>query len=112
MTGTTSGLSLATAKAFAEAGAAVAKSDWNEEEVKATAEKMAVKEHNTLAIRCDVSDDKQVEDMVKKTVASLAALTTPITMPVFKMSWRKPLIKLWKILPVLTVSTTRVFGAP
>jgi NAD(P)-dependent dehydrogenase (short-subunit alcohol dehydrogenase family) len=74
VTGAASGLGLATAKAFAEAGAAVAMSDWNEEAVKAAAEKLAAEGYKTLAIRCDVSDDKQVEDMVKKTVAEFGRL--------------------------------------
>jgi NAD(P)-dependent dehydrogenase (short-subunit alcohol dehydrogenase family) len=74
VTGAASGLGLATAKAFAEAGAAVAMADWNEEAVKAAAEKLAKDGHKTLAIKCDVSDDKQVEEMVNKTIATFGQL--------------------------------------
>ncbi|SEO93808.1 NAD(P)-dependent dehydrogenase, short-chain alcohol dehydrogenase family [Mucilaginibacter sp. OK283] len=74
VTGAASGLGLATAKAFAEAGAAVAMADWNEEAVKAAAEKLATDGHKTLTIKCDVSDDKQVEEMVNKTVAEFGRL--------------------------------------
>ncbi|GGG90190.1 SDR family NAD(P)-dependent oxidoreductase [Silvibacterium dinghuense] len=74
VTGAASGLGLATAKAFAEAGAAVALVDWNEREVQTAAKELADKGHRTLAIQCDVSDDAQVEAMVKKTVAEFGRL--------------------------------------
>jgi NAD(P)-dependent dehydrogenase (short-subunit alcohol dehydrogenase family) len=74
VTGAASGLGLATAKAFAEAGAAVALADWNEKAVEAAAKELADKGHKTLAIACDVSDDAHVEAMVKKTVAEFARL--------------------------------------
>src|ERR1700759_5497224 len=71
VTGAASGLGFATAKAFAEAGAAVALADWNEKKVQAAAKKLAGEGHRTLAVTCDVSDDAQVEAMVKKTVEKL-----------------------------------------
>src|ERR1700752_2123530 len=74
VTGAASGLGLATAKAFAEAGAAVVLADWNEKAVQAAAEELAARGHKTLAIRCDVSDDAQVEAMVKKAVAAFGRL--------------------------------------
>jgi NAD(P)-dependent dehydrogenase (short-subunit alcohol dehydrogenase family) len=57
VTGAASGLGLATAKAFAEAGASVVLGDWNEKEVQAASKDLASKGHGTLAVRCDVSDD-------------------------------------------------------
>ena len=74
VTGAASGLGLATAKAFAEAGAAVVLADWNEKNVQAAAKDLAEKGYKTLAVTCDVSDDAQVEAMVKKTVAEFGRL--------------------------------------
>src|SRR5204863_4110886 len=74
VTGAASGLGLATAKAFAESGASVVLADWNEKAVQAAAKDLADKGHKTLAVRCDVSDDAQVEAMVKQTVATFGRL--------------------------------------
>src|SRR5580704_13678869 len=74
VTGAASGLGFATAKAFAEAGASVVLADWNEKEVQAAANELADKGHETLAVRCDVSDDAQVETMVKQTVGKFGKL--------------------------------------
>ncbi len=59
VTGAASGLGLATAKAFAESGAAVTLADWNEKEVQAAAKQLADKGFETLAVRCDVSNDER-----------------------------------------------------
>lgn len=74
VTGAASGLGLATAKAFAEAGASVVLADWNEKEVRAAAEKLATNRYKALAVVCDVSDDQQVEEMIDKTVATFGHL--------------------------------------
>jgi NAD(P)-dependent dehydrogenase (short-subunit alcohol dehydrogenase family) len=74
VTGAASGLGLATAKAFAKAGAAVTLADWNEKEVKAAAKELADQGLKTLAVRCDVSNDDEVEAMVKQTVAKFGRL--------------------------------------
>lgn len=74
VTGAASGLGLATAKAFAESGARVVLADWNEKEVQSAAKEIAGKGQKTLAIRCDVSDDAQVEAMVKQAVATFGQL--------------------------------------
>jgi NAD(P)-dependent dehydrogenase (short-subunit alcohol dehydrogenase family) len=74
VTGAGSGLGLATAKAFAAAGAAVVLADWNEKSARAAAEELTGRGHKVLAIRCDVSDDAQVEAMVAQTVATFGRL--------------------------------------
>ena len=74
VTGAASGLGLATARAFAEAGASVALADWHEDAVREAADALAREGHKTLAIRCDVSDDRQVEAMVAQTVAGFGRL--------------------------------------
>jgi NAD(P)-dependent dehydrogenase (short-subunit alcohol dehydrogenase family) len=74
VTGAASGLGLATAKAFAESGAAVVLSDWNEEAARSAAEELAAKGHKVHAVRCDVSDDAQVEAMVEQCVAKFGRL--------------------------------------
>src|SRR5437667_12618295 len=74
VTGVASGLGLATARAFAELGASVVLADWNEEAAQSAAKELADKGYKTRAIRCDVSDDAQVEAMVQQTVATFGQL--------------------------------------
>ena len=68
------GLGRGCAFALAEAGASVVLADWNEREVQAAAKALANKGHKTLAVTCDVSQDAQVEAMVKQTVDSFGRL--------------------------------------
>jgi NAD(P)-dependent dehydrogenase (short-subunit alcohol dehydrogenase family) len=74
VTGAASGMGLAAAHAFAEAGAIVALADFREDVVKAEAEKLTGAGHNVIAIRCDVGDDAQVEQMVDRIVSEFGRL--------------------------------------
>lgn len=67
-------MGLATAQAFAEAGANVVLADFREDVVRAEAEKLAATGHKAVAIRCDVSDDSQVAAMVERTVAEFGRI--------------------------------------
>ncbi len=74
VTGAASGLGRATARAFAESGASVALADWNEKATRAAADELTAQGHKAIGIRCDVSDDAQVEAMVAQTVAAFGRL--------------------------------------
>lgn len=74
VTGAGSGMGLATAEAFAEAGAAVVLADVKEEAVKAAAQKLVAAGRKAIAVACDVSDDAQVAAMVDRAVAEFGRL--------------------------------------
>ncbi|MBL6080307.1 SDR family oxidoreductase [Belnapia sp. T18] len=74
VTGASSGMGLAAASAFAEAGAALVLADVKEEAVTAAAQKLAAAGHKAIAVTCDVSDDAQVAAMVDRTVAEFGRL--------------------------------------
>ncbi len=68
VTGGSSGMGLATARAFAEAGAAVVLADINETTLSSAAEDLTAAGHQVLGVRCDVSDEDSVAAMLKETV--------------------------------------------
>src|SRR3989440_4790875 len=74
VTGAASGMGLATAQAFAAAGAAVVLADFREEAVKAVTEQLIAPGHKALAVCCEVSDDAQVAAMVDRAVAAFGRL--------------------------------------
>src|SRR5947209_9289868 len=74
VTGAAAGMGLATARAFAEAGAAVVLADFKEDTVKAAAAELVAAGHKAVAIRCDVADDDQVAAMVDRTVSEFGRL--------------------------------------
>jgi NAD(P)-dependent dehydrogenase (short-subunit alcohol dehydrogenase family) len=74
VTGASAGMGLATAQAFAEAGAAVALADINEPATREAADKLVADGHRAIALRCDVADEDQVAAMVQQTVAAFGRL--------------------------------------
>jgi NAD(P)-dependent dehydrogenase (short-subunit alcohol dehydrogenase family) len=74
VTGASSGMGLATAKAFADAGAAVVLADIREDLVRAEAEKLSAAGQKAIAVRCDVSDDGEVAAMVDRAVSEFGRL--------------------------------------
>ncbi|MDE3165751.1 MAG: SDR family oxidoreductase [Acidobacteriota bacterium] len=74
VTGAASGMGLATARAFAEAGAAVVLADFRAEAVNAEARRLVAAGRKAMAVRCDVSDDSQVAAMVDRAVAGFGRL--------------------------------------
>ncbi len=74
VTGAASGIGLATARAFAEAGAAVALADVNETAVRAAAAALVSAGHTAMAVRCNVANEAEVAAMVAQTVSTFDRL--------------------------------------
>jgi NAD(P)-dependent dehydrogenase (short-subunit alcohol dehydrogenase family) len=74
VTGAASGMGLATAQAFARAGASVALADVNGDAVRIAAEKLVAAGHKAIGICCDVANMADVEAMVGETVATFSRL--------------------------------------
>ncbi len=74
VTGAAMGMGLATAKAFAEAGAAVVLADINENALDTAADDLISAGHQALAIRCDVSDETEVAAMIERAVDAFGRL--------------------------------------
>ena len=74
VTGAGQGMGLAAARAFAEEGAAVALADRDEALVRKAAKDLTKEGHKAIAIRCDVTNEQQVREMVNRTVADFGRL--------------------------------------
>jgi len=74
VTGAASGIGLATAKAFAQAGAAVALADINEDGARSAAQDLVAAGHKAIGVRCDVADADEVAAMVRQTVSTFGRL--------------------------------------
>jgi NAD(P)-dependent dehydrogenase (short-subunit alcohol dehydrogenase family) len=74
VTGASSGMGLATAKAFAEAGAAVVLADINERGLHTATDALTSAGHQAIAVTCDVANEAQVAAMVERAVATFGQL--------------------------------------
>jgi NAD(P)-dependent dehydrogenase (short-subunit alcohol dehydrogenase family) len=74
VTGASSGMGLATAQAFAAAGAAVVLADINKNAVLAATNALVSAGHQAIAAICDVSDEAQVAATVERAVATFGRL--------------------------------------
>src|ERR1700722_8466060 len=74
VTGASAGIGLATAKAFATAGAAVVLADVNVGGLELATSELRRVGHKALAVKCDVSHESQAAAMVERTIAEFGRL--------------------------------------
>jgi NAD(P)-dependent dehydrogenase (short-subunit alcohol dehydrogenase family) len=74
VTGASSGIGLATVKAFAGAGAAVVLVDVNKDALRTATDELTSAGHQAIGVTCDVTDDAQVAGMVDRAVATFGRL--------------------------------------
>src|SRR3954470_24721816 len=74
VTGAASGIGLATARAFAEAGCAVALLDVDEEAVGSAVEQLRSAGSEAIAVYCDVSQETGVASAIHETIAAFGQL--------------------------------------
>jgi NAD(P)-dependent dehydrogenase (short-subunit alcohol dehydrogenase family) len=74
VTGAGSGLGLATARAFAESGAAVVLADINEAALCVATDDLTAVGQQAIGVTCDVSDEDQVAALVERAVATFGRL--------------------------------------
>ena len=110
VTGAGSGMGLATAKAFAEAGAAVVLADIDENAVRSAAEELVSAGHKAIAVRCNVADEAEVAAMIERRYPpSVAWMRRTITLACSLLPL-KPLMPAAKNLIAFTRSISAASG--
>jgi NAD(P)-dependent dehydrogenase (short-subunit alcohol dehydrogenase family) len=74
VTGASSGMGLATARAFAEAGASVVLADINQAALTVVSDELTAAGHQVLGVLCDVADEGQVAALIAATVDTFGRL--------------------------------------
>ena len=74
VTGAASGMGLATAQAFARAGAAVTLADVSDEALQRAVDEITSAGGKAIGVLCDVSDEAQVAAMVERTLSAFGRL--------------------------------------
>ena len=74
VTGASSGMGLATARAFAEAGASVVLADINQAALTSVSDELTAAGHQVLGVSCDVADEDQVAALIVATVDTFGRL--------------------------------------
>ncbi|MFJ8495248.1 glucose 1-dehydrogenase [Streptomyces sp. NPDC094038] len=74
VTGAASGMGLATARAFADAGAAVVLADLDQDAVENAAKELTAAGHQAIGVACDVTDERQAAAMVDRAVTTFGRL--------------------------------------
>ena len=74
VTGASSGMGFATARACAAHGASVVLADINEDALRAATDELTAPGHQALGVLCDVADEDQVAALVARAVATFGRL--------------------------------------